>query len=257
MDRKLFILMLISIVSCAYGMRSWQDEELLNAVNDRNTHKAKILLENGASSDACGNTKFSFPIFYHAVLNCDLDMASLLLEYGASIDMVCSFGDTVLHGAIRQGDLRMIKLLLEKGALVNKSGCLGRTPLWLAGNVSNYKNKKRIIAFLMQAGADPLIKDKNEMNALDVYRGNKQGILELRDIYFTDQFEKLWPLVRQLWASVCKSQPNDCYLGKLPSEVLCMISDYVWGTKKLECKKWKEGSAKYRKQLEESEAIES
>lgn len=45
-----------------------------------------------------------------------IDMAQLLIDRGAIVDLKCSTGLTALHVAIKEGHLDMVRLLVEKGA---------------------------------------------------------------------------------------------------------------------------------------------
>ncbi len=231
MNKKLFMLVLSFIVSCAYGMESsiseQQEDDLLDAVILGDTQKVGALINGGVPLNGF------------------------------------SVGRGPLYNAIFCGDVKMFKFLLDKGAPVNDhKGAPLTHAVWYSSPA--------IIETLIEAGADPLIKNEFGTNAFDeaasCTRHPKSKYetcvlwklkLKKRDNLFISHFEKLWPKVKLLWLGHRKEQPQNCKLATLPTELICMISDYVWGNKKLECKKWKEGSAKYRKQLEESEAIES
>ncbi len=205
---------------------------------------------------------------FEAVYDGDVDRLGMLLSGNPSLAKTTgSLGNTLLHRAVYLRNNPAVELLLEKGAFVNAINNSGNTPLHTALFFQN----NPAVELLLENGADPLmesglnlldpfIESSLRTNVLEKSKANPvllEKILNKRDGYFFKQFKKFWPSVRLIWVSTYKPQADDCYLGKLPSEVLCMISDYVWGNKKVEYKKWKEGSAKYRKQLKESEAIES
>ncbi len=191
---------------------------------------------------------------FEAVDNGDMDKLGMLLSGNPSLaKTTTSLGSTLLHRAVCLRNNPAVELLLEKGALVNAMNRYGDTPL----HTALFAQNDVAVELLLGNGADPLMSLHN--NALGEFKFNpfvREKILNKRDGYFFNQFKKLWPSVRLIWVSFYEKSPADnCYLGKLPAEVLVMISDYVWGDKKREYEVWKEGLAKYRKQVEVYEAI--
>jgi ankyrin repeat protein len=62
-------------------------------------------------------------------------------------------GDTCLHMAALQGNLRAVQLLVQAGLNINDQGQMGYTPL-------HYASTPEVVAFLLQNGSDPSIKNK-------------------------------------------------------------------------------------------------
>jgi ankyrin repeat protein len=73
-----------------------------------------------------------FTALHLAVLNGHREVAKLLLEQGAQVDVNCApgqLGDAALHIAVGRGDRNLVELLLDKGAHPNVRDFRNRTPL--------------------------------------------------------------------------------------------------------------------------------
>ncbi|KIP86718.1 hypothetical protein SN15_05735 [Stenotrophomonas maltophilia] len=73
---------------------------------------------------------------------------------GLDADFKHRNGDTPLHYAANQGDIEACRVLLGAGADVNAKGQTGMTPLHWA-----VRHEKDLADFLLEAGADPTIRD--------------------------------------------------------------------------------------------------
>jgi hypothetical protein len=112
----------------------------------------------------------------------DMDFIEYLLDNGASIDAVGSYGDTMLHrligknpaliGNFNHDTISMINYLINRGADVNIQGFAQRTPIVIASMM----NDKEIIELLLNKGANPAIEDKTGRSALDY--GGMVGMTE-------------------------------------------------------------------------------
>jgi ankyrin repeat protein len=94
------------------------------------------------------------------------ECVKLLLAAKAELDPIDDAGETPLHTAVRMGYADLAQLLLEQGASVDiLTGCgavegqhtEGRTPLLLA---ARYSKNKRVIEFLLEKGANANAQDK-------------------------------------------------------------------------------------------------
>jgi ankyrin repeat protein len=96
----------------------------------------------------------------NAALYASTEIMELLLKNGANARAINKDGETALMWAVH--DLEKIKLLIKHGAEVNAKANTGNTPLLIAcvGN-----DRKETINFLLQNGADPLIKNNREETA--------------------------------------------------------------------------------------------
>ena len=138
---------------------------------------ARLLLDHGAdvnagaierkeTADAAGSPGRS-PLF-DAIGRKHFDVAELLLQRGARVDVVSAAGGTALHVAAATGE-RPVKMLLRRRADPNAADPLGLTPLHLAAGYSDVAT----VRALVEAGADVAAKDSMARTALDhALRGN-------------------------------------------------------------------------------------
>lgn len=71
---------------------------------------------------------------------------------------------TSLHYAAQAEDSQILKMILDFGGDPNAADFEGATPLHIAGDLSNEDN----IAYLIQAGADPSIRNNFSVKAYDI-----------------------------------------------------------------------------------------
>jgi ankyrin repeat protein len=122
----------------------------------------RILLDSGFEINkptANGST-----YLHDAALKNQKKVAELLLHCGARLDALNQTGGTPLHDAALGGSVDVINLLLDQGAKVNAAdGESGATPLMLAASL----DRSSAVAVLLKHGADPALKDRHGMTALD------------------------------------------------------------------------------------------
>ncbi|WP_417820204.1 ankyrin repeat domain-containing protein [Terasakiella sp.] len=91
----------------------------------------------------------------------------LLKDPNINVDERDKFGGTVLNAAIWQDDIRIIKALVDYGFDINARGTeTGYTPLHDAVKAEN----KEALIYLLEIGADPHIKDNQNMDAMEFAR---------------------------------------------------------------------------------------
>ena len=95
-----------------------------------------------------------------AALNNQLSLAERLINKGADVNKP---GWTALHYAASKGHTDMIRLLLDQQAYLDAESPNRTTPLMMAARYGNSKTVK----LLLEEGADPRIRNKQGLSALD------------------------------------------------------------------------------------------
>ena len=136
--------------------------------------EVRLLLEHGAHPDLPLNEIGGSPLS-SALISGKFEVARLLLSKGADPLRTTDGGGTLLHdlAIVRIDDERTAQLqlmiaqeLVAAGASVNAQVTGGSTPLMVAVVARN----PRLVAFLMQNGANPEIQDKRGATAISLAR---------------------------------------------------------------------------------------
>ncbi len=194
--KKWLLLMILFTVSIFAG----PNEDLLNAVENKNTNKAKNLIANGANvncSDEDGSTVLMYSIFYK-----QLEVAKVLLRQGADINAQNDRGNGILHAIVDeydQYDMETIKFALDNNANVNLKDWENNSAFILAAESDNYdltklfleyganvndrgedgvtalmlavdNNNIEMVKLLLEYGANKDIKDSDSLSAVDYAR---------------------------------------------------------------------------------------
>ncbi len=153
------------------AVATWGETPLQAAAQTGQEEIAKILLGAGAPLDICtaamlgmkeqvksmlhANSSLvhaigahEIPVMYYPILHNHVDIAELLLSYGADIN-AGEGKTTALHGAVLFGQKAMVLWLLEHGAQANLTDFEGKTPLRLAIE----QQQQDIAALLRRHGA--------------------------------------------------------------------------------------------------------
>ena len=103
-----------------------------------------------------------------AALNGTTDLAQQLIAKGADVNKT---GWAPLHYAATRGHLQMISLLLDKYAYIDAASPNGTTPLMMAA----FYGTPPAVKLLLEAGADPLLKNSQGLTAIDFAQKNNRA----------------------------------------------------------------------------------
>jgi ankyrin repeat protein len=142
------------------------DEDLISAVLCRTRNEVQSLLTQGANPDA--DRQVGYSALSYAVLHGKLDVAKLLIDFGADINKRNNDGSTplMMAGFLRGNPRQISEFLLNRGAdidAVNKDGC---TALMIA--IHNYHFPKAEL--LVERGADIRIRNRLGKTAYDLIK---------------------------------------------------------------------------------------
>jgi len=162
------------------------------ALAKRNKVGFQFLLEHGADPNTVARDENgSLILTMVAAIAEDSDYLRLLLEHGANPDQETgSIGKTLLYSAIMHGRRENVRLLVEAGADLNNQDGNGQTPMMTAAAVDKFW----IVRFLLDAGADPSVKNTSSNNVTwYIHEYGDGGIPKQSDDYeaYVDVVEEL------------------------------------------------------------------
>ena len=143
---------------------------LSNAVLNGNADIASLLLEKGADIDVLYEGK---PLLFCAIEKDDKSLVEVLIENGADIEYEDKNEYTPLFYATCNDKIDMVSLLLEKGANIEYKGKYESTPLFVAtcnGNLA-------LVSLLLEKGAD--IECENEDGLTPLFAAATNGYLDI------------------------------------------------------------------------------
>lgn len=138
---------------------------LLEALEVKSKTLSKLLLDAGADVNGA-DTKQVTPLHVICTTFPDLDLAAALLKAGANPNVLASDDQSPLHHAILRPKLDLAGLLLDHGADINiHDGHRGETPLQLTIR-TNTKTSRIAMEWLLNRGADANALNDNTDNAV-------------------------------------------------------------------------------------------
>ncbi len=158
-------------VNCSFNMReAYGATPLFQAAAAGHLVVAEFLIRSGANIDARMADQAT-PLL-GAVRSAQPALVRLLLSAGADLKVLDQFGETPLHIAARLGSehntRECVTALLAKGADPNAVDAkTGMTPLHRAASHGN----SHLCRILLEAGANPNLKDKWGRTAFDIAQG--------------------------------------------------------------------------------------
>lgn len=151
----------------------------LEAAFDNNTHVVECLLPYRPNLEY-GNKVFGAPLCCASRLG-NVKLAKKLLDEGAKVNQITECEQrTPLHEAADRCHLEVAQLLLQYGAAINAQDHCMRTPLLsLCSSLArkNVEDIGKMIDILLQAGANPLICDDFDAKASTL--AQQEGYLEI------------------------------------------------------------------------------
>jgi hypothetical protein len=156
----------VALAGCAYSREKVLKDDFFRAVKAGRTEVVRAFLRRDpflvVSRDDFGYTPLLLAV------SCERDkMVGCLLKAQSDVNAQSACGDTALLWAVELDEgtgFLILEQLLEAGAAVNVQNRAGFTPLMVAA----LRNKRDIVARLLQAGADPALQTKHQRTALDL-----------------------------------------------------------------------------------------
>jgi ankyrin repeat protein len=139
-------------------------DDLLRAVQTNDLVEVRALIERGfdpSSVDARGNT-----LLMQAAWEGNADMAKLLLDKRARINLRNPAGETAIMLAALRGQLPVVQLLYERGAEINHGG-------WTPLHYCAFEGKAEVCRFLVAKQANVDARAPNRATALMI--ASRQG----------------------------------------------------------------------------------
>ena len=177
--------------------------------------KVQKAINEGANVNAVARNGSGNTALIMAAKNNNIEVAKLLIEKGAYLDVKNEDDNTALMSASRRGCFEIVKLLIEAGAKFNIQNNFGYTALMLAAA----NNRQEISKLLIHAGADLDLKDEDGSTALMLAESKKfEEIIKL----IKERMEYLAKIKKEV--SSCLSDPN---AQLLPIVVSNLINEYL------------------------------
>jgi len=103
-----------------------------------------------------------------------------LLELGANVNIRDKRGNSPIHYATQINSKKVIDIFLRSGANINASNASGRSPLFFAFPTPNealQQNHKSLINYLVEHGANPILRDSTGLTASEFYGQRRNEFL--------------------------------------------------------------------------------
>lgn len=139
---------------------------LLLAMREKSVKVAETLIRWPNTTVEVRTSTDESPLMF-AALNGQLELARLLISRGADVNKP---GWAPLHYAATRGHLALMNLLLEQHAYIDASSPNGTTPLMMAA----FYGTASAVKLLLEAGADPLLKNEQALTAIDFAHRNQR-----------------------------------------------------------------------------------
>ena len=142
------------------------------AIREKSLKVAGALVSWGKINVEARNAADESPLML-AAMGGHLELAKRLIDKGADVNKT---GWTPLHYAATRGHTAVITLLLDHYAYIDASSPNGTTPLMMAA----FYGTPSAVKVLLEAGADPMIKNDQGLSAIDfAHRNNRLDSAEI------------------------------------------------------------------------------
>ncbi|MFZ4623015.1 MAG: ankyrin repeat domain-containing protein [Rhodoferax sp.] len=140
---------------------------LMLAIREPSPRVTRVLLDWPSIKVEVRNASNESPLMLAALAG-ELELCRLLIQKNADVNKP---GWAALHYAATNGHLEVMNLLLEENAYIDAQSPNGTTPLMMAAHYGT----PAAVQLLLQAGADPLLKNMQGLAALDfANRGRRE-----------------------------------------------------------------------------------
>ncbi len=161
------------------------NDAIFNAIRHNHINTIEKMLAKGMSTNILDSNQQS-PLLV-ALNSGHKDMASLLIDYSRLLDKADKGQNRPLHIATRQGYKDVVEKLISRGVDIDAQDILGNTALMIAVN----NNHRQLIDIFLKHKADPNIKNKKHLSAIDLARNRKNlGQFENAGIDTTESTKK-------------------------------------------------------------------
>jgi ankyrin repeat protein len=165
-------LLLVVLKVDAYVLNP-EDLNLLEAIENGNLEAAQTALKNGADPNESERSTPARQKFLMIVAGeGKLDLAKLLVKYGADVNAVDVDGNTALMNAASFGNLDIVKFLVEHGANVNAAATVAGFTGYTALIYASERGQVNVVKYLIKHGANINAKKKNGDTALSLAVNN-------------------------------------------------------------------------------------
>lgn len=125
-----------------------------------------ILARNPSCKDAVDEDNYT-PL-HRACYGNHVDIAKILLRYGADVNARTEYEWTPLHSAVKWSNAECAALMVQHGSDVNALSQGEQTPLHIAATVSNCR--ETAMTLLMESNIDASIRNNSNETAADIAR---------------------------------------------------------------------------------------
>ncbi|KAJ6633300.1 Ankyrin repeat domain-containing protein 49 [Pseudolycoriella hygida] len=128
---------------------------------------------------------------HRACYNNNVELAQLLIQYGADVNALTNFKWTPLHSSCQWSNSKCVAMLLQYGANVNSRTDGDQTPLHIAASVSNCR--EMAMTLMLNPGVEPHLTNNSKETAADIARrtGLTFPVFEMAHSAFVDNVNRI------------------------------------------------------------------